>query len=148
MSNTLPDTVLEQVSVVMTPQTEGKLTEDFIIPVPSLTAATSPSVVYVSFSRDTSEEYVLASFQCTLRFVSKELDPSTGMPEADGYEDDYQVEDVELSAGDYLIPSYATFGSEWDRLRGGPNATETFSLSAMETLKGTCAFPAFMTRFD
>jgi coatomer protein complex subunit gamma len=120
----------------MTPQTEGKLTEDFIIPVPALTAATSPSVVYVSFSRDTSEEYVLASFQCTLRFVSKELDPSTGMPEEDGYEDDYQVEDVELSAGDYIVPSYATFGSEWDRSRGGPNATETFSLSAMETLKG------------
>jgi coatomer protein complex subunit gamma len=121
----------------MQSQTEGKLTEDFIIPVPSITAATSPSIVYVSFMRDTPEEYPLASFQCTLRFISKELDPSTGEPEAEGYEDEYQLEEVELSAGsDYIIPNYATFASEWDRLRIGPNATETFALSAMESLQG------------
>jgi coatomer protein complex subunit gamma len=107
----------------MQSQAEGKLTEDFIIPVPSITAA--------------PEEYPLASFQCTLRFISKELDPSTGEPEAEGYEDEYQLEEVELSAGsDYIIPNYATFASEWDRLRTGPNATETFALSAMESLQG------------
>jgi coatomer protein complex subunit gamma len=138
VSNTLPDTVLEQVSVIMTPQTEGKLTEDFIIPLPSLTASTSPSIVYVSFTRESPDEYAVASFQCTLKFISKELDPSTGVPEEEGYEDEYQLEEVELSAGgDYIVPNYATFASEWDRLRSGPNATETFSLSAMESLKGT-----------
>lgn len=139
VSNTLPDTVLEQVSVIMVPQAEDAgLTEDFIIPVPGLTALTSPSIVYVSFTRETPEEYALASFQCTLKFISKELDPSTGEPEEEGYEDEYQLEEVELSAGgDYIVPSYATFGSEWDRLRAGPSATETFALSAMESLKGT-----------
>ena len=138
VSNTLPDTVLEQVSVIMQPQTEDSgLTEDFIIPIPGLTAATSPGVVHVSFTRDLPEEYTLASFQCTLKFVSKELDPSTGEPEEEGYEDEYQLEEVELSAGgDYIVPSYATFGSEWDRLRSGPSATETFALSAMESIKG------------
>lgn len=80
----------------------------------------------------------MASFQCTLKFISKELDPSTGEPEEEGYEDEYQLEEVELSAGgDYIIPSYVTFGAEWDRLRSGPNATETFALSAMDSLKGT-----------
>lgn len=138
MSNTLPDTVLEQVSVIMVPQTEDSgLVEDFIIPVPGLTAATSPSVVYVSFTREAPDQYAVGSFQCTLKFVSKELDPSTGEPEEEGYEDEYQLEEVELSAGgDYIVPSYATFGSEWDRLRSGPGATETFALSAMESLKG------------
>lgn len=136
VSNTLPDTVLEQVSVIMQPQSEDcGLTEDFIIPLPSLTASTSPSVVYVSFTRN--EQYALASFQCTLKFLSKELDPSTGEPEEEGYEDEYQLEEVELSAGgDYIIPNYVTFGSEWDRLRSAPSATETFALSAMESLKG------------
>ncbi|KAF8665418.1 hypothetical protein AX16_000437 [Volvariella volvacea WC 439] len=140
VSNTLPDTVLEQVSVIMQPQTEDSgLTEDFIIPLPSLTSASSPSIVYVSFTRDSPEEYAVASFACTLKFISKELDPSTGEPEEEGYEDEYQLEEVELSAGgDYIVPSYVTFGSEWDRLHGGASATETFSLSAMESLKAAC----------
>ncbi|KIM88960.1 hypothetical protein PILCRDRAFT_813959 [Piloderma croceum F 1598] len=139
VSNTLPDTVLEQVSVYMQPQPDSGLTEDFIIPIPSLTAPTSPSIGYVSYTRDSPEDYPVASFQCILRFVSKELDPSTGEPEAEGYEDEYQLEDVELSAGgDYIIPSYTTFDSEWKKLESGANATETFSLSAMESLKAAC----------
>ena len=140
VSNTIPDTVLEQVSVIMQPQADSGLTEDFIIPVPALTTATSPSIVYVSFTRDSPEEYVQASFQCILKFVSKELDPSTGEPEEEGYEDEYQVEETELAAADYIIPSYVTFASEWDRMRGGVSLTETFSLPAMESLKGTYPF--------
>ncbi|KAH9949393.1 coatomer subunit gamma [Amylocystis lapponica] len=138
VSNTIPDTVLEQVSVVMQPQTDSGLTEDFIMPLPSLSSATSPGVIYVSFTRDTPEEYALGSFSCVLKFVSKELDPSTGEPEAEGYEDEYQLEETELAAGDYLVPSYVTFAAEWDRMRGGASATETFSLSAMESMKAAC----------
>lgn len=138
VSNTLPDTVLEQVSVIMQPQTESGLTEDFILTVPTLSATTSPSIIYVSFSRDSPEEYVTASFQCVLKFISKELDPSTGEPEEEGYEDEYQLEEVELTVGgDYIIPSYSSFSSEWDRLRSGAIATETFFLAAMESIQGT-----------
>ncbi|CAA7264738.1 unnamed protein product [Cyclocybe aegerita] len=136
ISNTIPDTVLEQVSVIMQPQSEDSgLVEDFIIPLPSL-AASSPGIVYVSFTRENPDLYAIASFQCTLKYISKEVDPSTGIPEEEGYEDEYQVEEVELSAGgDYIIPSYASFGSEWDRMRSAPSATETFALSVMESLK-------------
>ena len=120
----------------MQPSAESNLTEDFIIPLPSLSSTTSPGIVYVSFTRDSPEEYVSGSFQCTLKFVSKEVDPSTGEPEEDGYGDEYQLEEIELGAGDYIVPTYVTFSSEWDRLRGGASATETFSLSTMESLKG------------
>ncbi|KAF7784185.1 hypothetical protein Agabi119p4_350 [Agaricus bisporus var. burnettii] len=140
VSNTLPDTVLEQVSVIMQPTSEESgLIEDFIIPLTSLTSSNSPDIVYVSFTRTEPDQYAMASFQCTLKFISKELDPSTGQPEEEGYEDEYQLEEVELSAGgDYIIPSYVTFGAEWDRLRSGPSATETFALSAMDSLKAAC----------
>ena len=139
----MPDTVLEQVAIVMQPSAESSLTEDFIIPLPSLSPTTSPGIVYVSFTRDSPEEYASGSFQCVLKFISKEVDPSTGDPEEDGYEDEYQLEEVELGAGDYIIPTYVTFSSEWDRLRGGASATETFSLSAMESLKGEFMSLAF-----
>ena len=137
VSNTLPDTVLEQVSVIMQPQTDSGLTENFIIPLPSLTQATSPGIVYVSFTRDSPEEYAIASFQCILKFISKEVDPTSGEPEEEGYEDEYQLEEVELApGGDYITPSYASFAAEWDRLRDGATATETFALSAMDSIKG------------
>ncbi|CCM03658.1 uncharacterized protein FIBRA_05802 [Fibroporia radiculosa] len=138
VSNTIADTVLEQVSVAMQSQADAGLTEDGIIQISSLSAANSPGLVYVSFTRDSPDEFALASFQCTLKFVSKEVDPSTGEPEEDGYEDEYQLEEAELTAGDYVVPSYVTFASEWDRLRGGASATETFSLSAMESMKAAC----------
>lgn len=124
--------------MIMAPQSEEiGLVEDFIIPLPSLSAASSPGIVYVSFTREDADAYALGSFGCGLKFISKEVDPSTGEPEEEGYPDEYQLEEVELSAGgDYIIPSYATFGSEWDRMRTAPSSTETFALSAMESIKG------------
>jgi coatomer subunit gamma len=100
INNTLPDTVLEQVSVIMTPSPDSGLTEDFIIPHPSLTSAASPGVVYVSFTRDDPTEFAVGTFSCTLKFVSKEVDPTNGQPEEEGYDDEYQVEELDLGAGD------------------------------------------------
>ncbi|KAJ7201310.1 coatomer subunit gamma [Mycena pura] len=139
VSNTLPDTVLEQVTMAMQTEDTG-LTQDFVLPLDSLTAASSPGIAYVSFTRDQPEDYAVASFQCTLQFISKELDPTTGEPEADGYEDEYQLEEVELSAGgDYIVPSYASFGAEWDRMKGAPSVTETFGLGAsVDGLQAAC----------
>ena len=40
------------------------------------------------------------------------------------------------AGGDYLVPSYANFAQEWERLRAAPTATETFALSAMDSIQG------------
>lgn len=122
----------------MQPNDTG-LTEDFILPIASLSNSTSPQVVYVSFTRDSPEEYVLGSFACTLKFISKEVDPTSGEPEEEGYEDEYQLEEVELGAGsEYIIPNYANFSTEWDKLQeDGTSMTETFSLSSMGSIKGS-----------
>jgi coatomer protein complex subunit gamma len=131
--NTLPDTVLERVSVVMSPSTDD-VAENFIIPAPKL-ASSENGIVYVSFSLLTPGDYALASFSNSLKFVSKEVDPVSGEPEDEGYEDEYQIEDVELGAADYILPTYVTFATEWDRLRSGASGTETFALSAMDSIK-------------
>ncbi|CAK9782494.1 Coatomer, gamma subunit [Cutaneotrichosporon oleaginosum] len=135
-ANTIPDTVLEQVSVIMVPaEEETGLTEDFIIPVPSLTTSTGAGQVYVSFTRDDPAEYQTATYSCTLKFVSKEVDPTSGEPEEEGYDDEYQVEDLDLGAGDYIVPTYVTFASEWDKLATAPSVTESFALSGSESLR-------------
>ncbi len=86
----------------MTPSPDSGLTEDFIIPQPSLTAE-SPGIVYVSFARDDPTEYAVGTFSCTLKFVSKEVDPTNGQPEEEGYDDEYQVEELDLGAGDVSV---------------------------------------------
>jgi coatomer protein complex subunit gamma len=83
----------------MTPSEDTPLTEDFIIPYPSLTSDV-PGVVYVSFTRNDPVEYAIGAFGCTLKFVSKEVDPTSGEPEEEGYDDEYQVEELDLGAGD------------------------------------------------
>ena len=138
-TNTLPETVLEGVSVLMQPGGEG-LTEDFIIPIPSLAAADGSQIVYVSFTRDSPEEYFIGGFGCTLKFVSKEIDPDTGMPEETGYPDEYHLEEIEVSAGgDYILPSYCSFNAEWEGLGGGTEMEEEFGLSGMASIKGGCS---------
>lgn len=140
MNNTLPDTVLENVTVAMESSGEG-LTDDFTIPIPSISAADGVQIVYVSFTRDDPEDYALGSFACTLKFVSKEVDPTTGLPEESGYEDEYQLEEVELGAGgDYIVPNYVSFDSEWEKLAKNATAEEEFSLSSMASIKGTFLF--------
>lgn len=121
----------------MQPSEEADLTEDFIIPVASL-GPNSDGVVYVSFTRNNPSTYATGSFGNTLRFLSKEIDPDTGEPEEDGYDDEYSLEELDLGAADYIVPSYAAFATEWDRLRSGATAQETFALTALDSLKTAC----------
>ena len=73
------------------------------------------------------------------------MDPATGDPEADGYEDEYQLEEVELAAGgDYVIPSDWDLSSEWDHLQTGASITEMFTLSSMESIKGMWSVPQYI----
>ena len=139
VSNTLPEAVLDDVWVVMQPSSDEPtgLKEEFSLPIPQLSQAASPGIVYVSYLRESPSEYALASYACTLKFVIKEVDPSSGEPEQDGYEDEYQLEEVEVGAGgDYIVPSYVNFNAEWDKLSSGASGEEEFALSTMESIRG------------
>lgn len=121
VSNTIPDTVLEQVSVLMTPSEGSGLVEDFIIPIQSLTASAGSGQVYVSFTREDPGSYASGSFGCTLRFVSKEVDPNSGEPEEEGYQDEYQIEDCDLGAGDVSSFAFILIRSDFGPASWGPD---------------------------
>ncbi|OCL13526.1 Coatomer, gamma subunit [Glonium stellatum] len=139
VKNTLPETVLIDVSVVSTPSDEDgdvQLEEDFIIPAPKL-VTNEPGTVYVSFKRlETESQFVATSFTNVLKFTSKEIDPTTGEPEeGDGYDDEYQVEDLELTGADYVVPAYAgSFENVWEQAGAGEEATETLQLSNTKSI--------------
>jgi coatomer protein complex subunit gamma len=139
IKNTLPDTVLLDVQMVVSPEDEGdvQLEEEFIIPAPKL-VTNEPGTVYVSFKRlETESQFIATSFTNVLKFTSKEIDPSTNEPEeGDGYDDEYQVEDLDLNGADYIVPAYAgSFENVWEQANGD-SATETLQLSNIKSISG------------
>ncbi|KAB2572770.1 Clathrin/coatomer adaptor adaptin-like protein [Lasiodiplodia theobromae] len=138
IKNTLPDTVLADVTMVVSPteEEESGLEEEFIIPAPAL-KTDEPGTVYVSFKRIEGEAtYVASSFTNILKFTLKEIDPSTNEPEEGGYEDEYQVEDLDLNGADYIVPAYAgSFDNVWEQSGAGEEATETLQLSALKSIQ-------------
>ena len=54
----------------------------------------------------------------TLRFVVKDCDPATGLPDTDeGYEDEYLLEEVELAVADHVQRVLkANFAAAWDEI--------------------------------
>jgi len=90
--------------------------------------------VYVSFLRP-AEGFTAASFTNNLRFTLREIDPTSGEPEDGGYEDQYQVEDLELTGADYVLPAFAgSFDNIWNNLQSGDEAEETLQLGNAKSI--------------
>ncbi|KAF2979876.1 hypothetical protein EK904_008153, partial [Melospiza melodia maxima] len=91
------------------------------IPAASL-AYNQPAMCYtlVSIPQD-DPTAVACTFSCTMRFTVRDCDPSTGVPEEDGYEDEYVpcgVNDlIEITPTPVLYKDiFAQFGSPWREL--------------------------------
>ncbi len=103
--NTLKTMQLEDVTVVAQLDTDD-YEEELSIPV-KLLKPDSQASVYVSYSRPEGG-YYSANVSNTLSYVAKDLDEATGEPAEDdeGFPDEYQVEDLQISPADYVIPSF------------------------------------------
>lgn len=138
VKNTLPDTILENVSVVATPTDDEDLEEVFIIQSESL-ATNVPGKVYVAFKKLNGEGSLpITAFSNVLKFTSKEIDPSTSEPEETGYDDEYEVSEFDLSGSDYIVPTFASnFNHLWEQIgASGEEAEETLQLSGMKGIAG------------
>ncbi|KAI0113821.1 Coatomer, gamma subunit [Hypoxylon sp. NC0597] len=136
VKNTLPATVLENVSVVATPSDEEELEEVFIIQAEKL-PTDEPGKIYVAFKKVNGEGSLpTATFSNILKFTSKEIDPTTNEPEETGYEDEYEVSDFELAGSDYVIPTFASnFNHVWEQVgAAGEEAEETMQLSGVNSI--------------
>lgn len=138
VKNTLPSTVLENVSVVASPSDEEELEEVFIIQAEKLETDV-PGKVYVAFRKVNGEGALpTSSFSNVLRFTSKEIDPTTNEPEESGYDDEYEVAEFDLSGSDYVIPAFASnFAHIWEQVgASGEEAEETLQLSSIKSIAG------------
>lgn len=118
ITNTLPSLVLQDVSV-MTQSDNELYIEDFAIPLAELRPEETGSV-FVSYSTPSVEaDDLLAAFGNTISYTSKDIiDDEGGIDPADeGMEDEYQIEDLEITAGDFITPLYnSNFSNIFDQL--------------------------------
>ncbi|XP_063978649.1 coatomer subunit gamma isoform X2 [Diachasmimorpha longicaudata] len=134
--NTLSDQLLENVFVsVEVPENYGVLQE---LVCPKL-AYNKPGVTYTILAYPDEPESSIATLQTTLKFVAKDCDPTTGLPEAEqGYQDEYMLEDLEITLSDQMRGSGIRgmdMGAAWEAAatRGFTCMEETFALGANVT---------------
>ncbi|KAG8539938.1 hypothetical protein GDO81_020094, partial [Engystomops pustulosus] len=133
-TNTLNDQILENVTVQMEP-IEGYEVMCYV-PVKSL-SYNQPGTCYtlVSIPEDDLSAYS-CTFSCMLKFTVKDCDPNTGEADEEGYDDEYVLEDVEVTVVDHIQKVLKpNFGAAWDEVGDDYEKEETFNLSTIKTLE-------------
>lgn len=132
-TNTLNDQLLESVSVVV--EGEGWVVQASL-PCASLPYS-QPGSCYVLLPIPEDIMATTGTLSATLKFTVRDCDPATGEPDTDeGYEDDYTLEDVEISVADHVQrAARSNFAAGWEELGATNELEDTFALSAMSTLE-------------
>lgn len=100
----------------------------------------------MAFKNISGLQYPSCSFTNILRFTSKEIDPSTGEPDDSGYDDEYQIEDLDLGGSDWVVPAFAgSWENVWEATSGGDEASETLNLSGIKSIAGEYFFDCLAT---
>lgn len=132
-TNTLNDQVLERVTVQMDPAEGFDVLKT--IPCPSL-PYNKPGTTYTLVRLPEDAQLVTGTFSCTLKFIVKDCDPNTGEPDDEGYEDEYVLEDVEVTVADHVQRVMKpNFSASWEEVGPENELEDTYALSTMKTLE-------------
>ncbi|KAI3446100.1 hypothetical protein Pfo_002765 [Paulownia fortunei] len=114
-TNTIPEQLLENVTVIVDASEAEEFSEVGTKPLRTLPYDT-PAQTFVAFEKPEGVPAV-GKFSNLLRFTVKEVDPSTGEAEDDGVEDEYQLEDFEVVAADYILKvGVSNFKNAWESM--------------------------------
>ncbi|KAG2234014.1 hypothetical protein INT48_007104 [Thamnidium elegans] len=131
--NTLNDQLLENVEMMMQiDDEESGLVRVLEIPAAKLEYDV-PAQIYIGYEREDIDDFPIGKKKKKKKgelhkYTHKDCDPTTGEPDEEGYEDEYQVEDLDLLTSDYIRPTYVSnFEEEFSSYAEG-EAIETLAL--------------------
>jgi coatomer protein complex subunit gamma len=134
VTNTVREQVLEDVRVEMDLADAPDFEEEASIALPAA-PYDAAGQAYVVLRRPPGA-LALGRFACTLRFRVREIDPATGEAEEGGYEDEYQLEDVESAPADYIKPAAVpSFREAWEALPEEGEVADAYALGQREGLQ-------------
>ncbi|EFA81100.1 adaptin N-terminal domain-containing protein [Heterostelium album PN500] len=133
VTNTLNDQLLENVYVKMVPSNSKLVKYEFHLLIESLPYG-EPHSCYVSV-RIPPGAYPTLSFTNMLKFKVREVDPSTGEPDEGGFDEQYNIEDLEVVPKDYMLRAVCpNFQEEWKRLPEDIQSIQTFGLVSIKNI--------------
>ena len=133
----MEEQLLENVTVEMEAEEEG-WGEDFSVPEPSIEFGKSGSA-FVVFNRP-ADTFSSGSMPCTLKFDVKDVDTQSGEVSDVGIEDQYQLEDIEITEAEFMQAAEHTIGflefkRQWEKTGGDLEAVKKYSLG-VDSLQG------------
>ncbi|CAH8380228.1 unnamed protein product [Eruca vesicaria subsp. sativa] len=132
-TNTIPEQLLERVNVIVDASEAEEFSESTSKALNSL-PYDSPGQAFVAFEKPAGVPAV-GKFSNTLTFVVKEVDPSTGEAEDDGVEDEYQLEDLEVVAADYMVKvGVSNFRNAWESMNEEDEHVDEYGLGQRASL--------------
>ncbi|CAA2987047.1 coatomer subunit gamma-2 [Olea europaea subsp. europaea] len=132
-TNTIPEQLLENVFVIVDASEAEEFSEVGSKPLKSLPYDT-PGQTFVAFEKPEGVPAV-GKFSNMLRFTVKEVDTSTGEAEDDGVEDEYQLEDFEVVAADYMVKvGVSNFRNAWESMGPDFERIDEYGLGPRESL--------------
>ncbi|KAE8669988.1 Coatomer subunit gamma-1 [Hibiscus syriacus] len=138
-TNTIAEQLLENVTVIVDASEAEEFAEVASKPLRSL-PYDSPGQTFVAFEKPEGVPAV-GKFSNMLRFI---VDPSTGEAEDDGVEDEYQLEDLEVVAADYMLKvgvsnfrnAWESMGADFERHRGSVSKFKVTHLPSIRVYIG------------
>uniref|UniRef100_A0A8C7Y9Y8 Coatomer subunit gamma n=1 Tax=Oryzias sinensis TaxID=183150 RepID=A0A8C7Y9Y8_9TELE len=132
-TNTLNDQLLQKVVVQMEPSEAYEV--EHYIPALSLPYSQPGSCYTLIRLPDDDPTAVSCTFSCTMKYLVRDCDPNTGEPDDDGYDDEYVLEDLEVTVADHIQKVLKpNFGAAWEEVGDEFEKEETFALASVRTL--------------
>eukprot|EP00069_Balaena_mysticetus_P016954 bmy_09950T0 len=134
-TNTLNDQTLENVTVQLEPTEAYEVL--CYVPARSL-PYNQPGTCYTLVALPKEDPTAVGcTFSCMMKFTVKDCDPTTGETDDEGYEDEYVLEDLEVTVADHIQKVMKlNFEAAWDEVGDEFEKEETFTLSTIKTLEG------------
>ncbi|TRY66334.1 hypothetical protein DNTS_024326 [Danionella cerebrum] len=132
-TNTLNDQLLQKVLVQMEPSEAYEVLH--YVPAASLPYSQPGSCYSLVRLPEDDPTAVSCTFSCTMKYLVRDCDPNTGEPDDDGYDDEYVLEDLEVTVADHIQKVLKpNFGAAWDEIGDEFEKEETFALATVRTL--------------
>ncbi|KAJ8393370.1 hypothetical protein AAFF_G00060920 [Aldrovandia affinis] len=132
-TNTLNDQLLQKVMVQMEPAEAYEVVQ--YVPAASLPYSQPGSCYCLVRLPHDDPTAVSCTFSCTMKYLVRDCDPNTGHPDDDGYDDEYVLEDLEVTVADHIQRVLKpNFSAAWDEVGADFEKEETFALSSVRTL--------------
>ena len=127
VQNTIDDQRLENVSVML--ENDGDLFEvTGEIPAETIKYGETASC-FTILQRNDSAPIETNEFTCTLHFNVVQVDPGTGEDESEAFEEEYPLEDLEVSTADFMAKvTVPDFRNSWETVGNTNEVMEKYAL--------------------